>query len=157
MRYFVALSLLLLFSCKGDAPATSKLMDYDLMKHGMPIKIMAPAEPVVEASDMGIMKDVTVKGEGNYFIQITSGVATTTDVAALKSTQLMEVKNALFFDEIISEEDHGFIYRKKISEDRINHDFRYIKIQGDQEYMFQVGLMGQFSEDEVKQMYEAVK
>lgn len=50
-----------------------------------------------------------------------------------------------------------FIYRKKISEDRINHDFRYIKIQGDQEYMFQVGLMGQFSLEDVKAMYASVK
>lgn len=157
MRYFILATLFVFIGCKGETPATSNLSSYDLMKHGMPIKIMAPANPVVEASDMGIMKDVTVKGEGNYFLQITSGISATTDIAALKAQQLSEVKNALFFDEIIEEDENGFIYRKKISEDRINHDFRYIKIQGDQEYMFQVGLTGQYSLEDVQSMYASVK
>lgn len=108
MRLLFILTLFVLMGCKGDAPAVSSFDSYDLMKHGMPIKIKAPANPIVEASDMGIMKDVTVKGDGNYFVQITSGVATTSDATAIKSQQLSEVKNALFFDEILQEDENGF-------------------------------------------------
>ena len=69
----------------------------------------------------------------------------------------MKVKNSPFFSEIIKEDDNGFIFKKTISEDRINYDFRYVKIQGDKEYVFQTGLIGQFTLDDVEMMYEAVK
>jgi len=123
----------------------------------MPIKVSAPADAKVEANDMGIMKDVTVKGGDNYFLQISSGVSTTTDIAKIKADQLAEVKAAMFFDAVVEEDENGFIYRKKISEERTNHDFRYIKIQADQEYIFQTGLMGSYSLEDVKRMYESVK
>jgi len=152
----VLLSICLL-SCKGDGNTTSGLQDLDLMKYGMPIKIKAPADPVVEASDMGIMKDVTIKSGDQFYLQISSGVATTTDAAVVKSQQMLNVKGAPFFDEVLEQDDNGFIYRKKITEDRINHDFRFVKIQGDQEYIFQTGLMGQFSLEDVQAMYAAVK
>lgn len=156
MRYILIVLIAVLFSCKGGTPAVD-LSALDLMKHGMPIKIKAPADAVVVADDLGIMKDVTVKGDDNYYIQILSGLATTTDVSSIKAEQIAEVKNGPFFDEILLDEPNGFIFRKKISEDRINHDFRYIKIQGDMEYTFQTGLMGQFSEADAKAMYESVK
>ncbi len=156
MRYLLLALVALLVSCKGSTP-TADLSGLDLMQHGLPIKIKAPADAVVVADDMGIMKDVTVKGDENYYVQIISGQATTTDIPAIKAEQLAEVKNGPFFDEILLDEEHGFIFRKKISETRINHDFRYNKIQGDKEYTFQTGLMGQFSFEDVKMMYESVK
>jgi len=156
MRYLLLILVALLVSCKGGTP-TAGYSGLDLMQHGLPIKIKAPADAVVVADDMGIMKDVTVKGDDNYYVQILSGQATTTDVSAIKAEQLVEVKKGPFFEEILLDEENGFIFKKKISEDRINHDFRYTKIQGDKEYTFQTGLMGQFSFDDVKMMYESVK
>jgi len=38
-----------------------------------------------------------------------------------------------------------------------NYGFKYLKIQGDKEYIFQTGLVGNFGLDDVKVMYEAVK
>jgi len=156
IKFIIALlALSLLFACKDSSPARS-LDALDLMKHGLPIKINAPTGAEVVAEDLGFMKDVTVKGENNYFIQIISGVATTTDAAAIIAEQKKEVEAGPFFSEIISEDEHGFIFKKEITSARINYDFRAVKIQGDQEYVFQTGLMGQFSLDEVKAMYASV-
>jgi len=143
-------------ACK-DGGSSSSLPDLDLMQYGMPIKIKAPAEATVEANDMGIMKDVTIKGDGNYFLQVTSGVATTTLVKDVKAQQLLNVRTAMFFDSLVEEEDNGFIYKKQITPDRENYDFRYIKLQGDQEYIFQTGLSGKYTLEEVKKMYSSVK
>jgi len=147
----------LIVGCKADSTSSTGLVTTDLMKYGMPIKVNAPAESKIESSDLGIMKDVTVKGEGNYSLQISSGVAMTTDISSIKADQLRDVKNALYFDELVQEDEHGFIYRKKISEDRINHDFRFIKIQADQEYIFQTGLLGSYTLEDVQRMYNSVK
>ena len=153
---FVSIALFCL-GCKGESKTTAGLAEMDLMKYGMPIKIKAPPGAKVDYNDMGIMKDVTVAGDDNYSLQISSGVATTTNVASVVAEQKSYVKSAAFFDEIVHEDEYGFIYRKKISETRENHDFRYIKIQGNQEYIFQTGLMGQYSINDVKRMYDSVK
>lgn len=148
---------LLFASCKdGAAPSASNLNDLDLMSHGLPIKIKAPADAKVVAEDMGFIKDVTVKGEGNYFLQIMGSEMSTTDVTAVVNSQKEDAKKGPFFAEIVSEDASGFIFKKQVTPDRINYDFRKIKIQGDQEYIFQTGMMGSFSLDEVKAMYAAI-
>lgn len=157
MRYLIIFSLFVVYSCGPSSSAKqSNFSEMDLMKYGMPIKIHAPAESVAEGSDLGVMKDVTVKGKDNYFIQITSGLSTSTDIAGLVEAQKQEVSKSEFFEGYIQEDAHGFIFKKKIG-DRVNHDFRHIRIQGDQEYLFQTGFMGQFTLEEVQGMYEAVK
>ena len=148
---------MLLVNCKEGAAPASSLDDLDLMSHGLPIKIKAPAGAEVVTEDMGFIKDVTVKGEGNYFLQILGSEVSTTDIAAIVSSQKEAAKNSPFFSEIVSEDANGFIFKKQITPERINYDFRSIKIQGDQEYVFQMGMMGNFSLDEVKTMYAAVK
>ena len=61
------------------------------------------------------------------------------------------------FSKIVEEDEKGFIFEKKYSEDRISYDFRYVRLQGDKEFVFQTGLLGQFDLEEVKRMYEAVQ
>jgi len=145
--------LLALFSC-GDKKANKEVLD--LMKYGLPIQIQAPAEAVVKSDDMGFYKDVTVKKGDDYFLQILGTSATTTDLSALKGDQLNEVKKNPYFNKIIFEEENGFIFEKKI-DSLFNYDFRYVKIQGNNEYIFQTGLFGKFSQDAVREMYESVK
>jgi len=156
MRYLF-FTFLIIVSCKSESKVNSNLVDLDLMKYGMPLKIKAPADPVVVNEDMGVIQDVTVKGDDNYFLQITSGTATTTDVASLKESLLSDIKTTPFFSKIVEDFDNGFIYEKKISEDRLNYDFRYIKVQGNNEFVFQTGLIGSFSVEDVKMMVESVK
>ena len=39
----------------------------------------------------------------------------------------------------------------------LNYGFKYLRIQGDKEYTFQTAMVGTFSLEEAKGMYEAVK
>ncbi len=149
--------LFTLLACNSNSSSDSALESIDLMKYGLPIVIKAPVGATVESSDLGFVKDVTVKSEDNFYLQIIGGNATTTQHEAIKNEHISEVKQSEYFDEILSEDEHGFIFRKKITEKRINHDFRYIKIQGNMEYVFQTGLIGQYSLEDVQLMYKAVQ
>ncbi len=145
--------LVCLMACGGSTSEKS----LDLMKYGLPIKIAAPADAEIKSDDLGFMKDVTVKDGDQYFVQILASTATELDPKKILLNKVNEVKSGPFFSKMMLEEDHGFIFEKKIDENNINYDFRYIKVQGDQEYSFQTGLIGTFTEDDVKKMYESVK
>ena len=136
---------------------TGGLEELDLMAHGLPVKIKAPADANVEMSDLGFVKDVTVKSGDQFYLQIIGGTATTTDIAEVVAEHKQQVSNNPFFSEIVREEENGFIFKKVISEDRENYDFRYVRIQGDKEYLFQTGLVGQYTLDDVETMFKAVK
>lgn len=123
----------------------------------MPITLKAPADSEIISEDLGFMRDITVKSGDNYFIQILAGAAIKLDEAKIKEEKLAEVKNGPFFSKIVKEDDHGFIFEKKIDDKNINYDFRHIRIQGDKEYVFQTGLIGRFTQADVEKMYESVK
>lgn len=159
MNKSIFFSVILIFSfllggCKSEKK--SDLPTLDLMSYGVPISIKAPEGAEVIAEDFGIMKDVTVKGEGNYFVQISGSLATELDLAKIKQEQLDLVKEGPFFSKIVEDYENGFVFEKKV-DSRVNYDFRYIKLQGDDLYIYQTGMMGKFSEEEVKGMYESVK
>jgi len=144
----------LVFSCTEPA---AKLPEMDLMSKGLPIKIKAPEDVVVDVSDYGLMKDVTVKNDNNYYLQIFSSDAMTTDVKKIKSEKLKEVKSTDTFNKVVQDDEDGFIYEKFRSDSTINYDFRHVRLQGDKQYIFQTGLIGKFTEDEVRLMYQSVK
>jgi hypothetical protein len=151
---FCVIFLLSIFSCK-NAPE-NKYKDLDLMVYGLPIKIKAPEGAEVKVDDMGIVQDVTVKAGDDFYLQILSGVAYSFDLPAIIQKQKADVVNSKYFSKIIQEDDHGFIFEKKYSEERITYDFRCVKIQGDREYVFQTGLMGKFSLEDAQSMYASV-
>lgn len=144
---------LILAACSAE----SKYEDYDLIKHGLSIKIKAPAEPEVTVVDLGIAKDVTVKKGDDFNIQIISSGATVYNVSDIIAEKKSEVEAGPYFSQIIQEDENGFIFEKKIDEENINYDFRAVKIIGDTEYDFQTGLLGKFSKEAVVDMYKAVK
>ncbi len=154
MKYLlVILSIVFCFSCKTD-----KVSDYnnlDLLEHGMPISIKAPLDAKVTSDDLGVMKDVTVRSGDDYFVQILSSTAISLDAKAIKQTKLEEVKAGEFFSRIVEDYETGFIFEKKVGE-KLNYDFRFIKIQGDNEFIFQTGLFGTFTEKDVRAMYKSV-
>jgi len=80
----------------------------------------------------------------------------TLDKKVVMNEKLVEAKSHRYFSKIISEEDDGFIFEKNV-DGILNYDFRYVKIQGDKEFVFQTGLVGNYSEDDVKSMYASVK
>ena len=152
----IATAFILLFSaCKTDP--VSNMKPLDLMKYGIPLTVLAPDSAKVETMDLIVQNDVTIKKGDDYFIQLYASDASTTDLKKVKASQLEEVKANPYFSGIISEDDNGFVYKKQIDSTNVNYGFKYIKIQGDKEYIFQTGLIGKFSEESVMAMYDAVK
>ncbi len=154
MRILLILFGVILFISCGE-PKTS-YPDLDLMKHGLPIKIQAPIDAEVEMNDMLLMKDVTVKKDG-YYLQIFSSDAMINDISKIKQEKLNEVKSKSSFGKIIQDDANGFIFEKMRSDSTINYDFRHIRLQGDKQYIFQTGLIGKFTEQEVRNMYQSVQ
>lgn len=153
---FTLLSVALLWSCQTDGG--SNLVETDLMEHGVPVTIMAPDSAVVKARNMGtLMKDVTVKGEGNYDLQIMASSATTSDLARVKAEQLATVKTNRYFSRIVTEDEKGFLYEMALDSNNLNYNFRYIHLQGDQEIIFSAGMASTLSQEEAERIYEAVK
>lgn len=157
MKYILIpiFTLLALASCKNADPSEG-YQSLDLMQYGLPIKVKAPQDAKVESDNFGYVQDVTIKGEDNYYIQIQGGTATTTDVKSIKSGLMSDLKDAKYFSKIIEDGDFGFIYEKDLGDGHLNYDFRYVKVQGDKEFIFQRGMIGQYSLEEVKMMYNSV-
>ena len=155
--YLLSLGLTLLLSCRGEG---IKLQKLDLQPHDLPTTIMAPDSAVVQKKDYSFMKDYTIKKGDHFFIQIFEFAAPKLDAAGEKLQQLAAVKEDPFFKEILKEEDQGFIFSRQADSTDSTHlayDFRYIRILGDKELIFQTGLVGSFSLEDVKVMYKAVK
>jgi len=143
-----------LSSCKEN---TIQLSTLDLLEYGLPIKINAPEGVDVTVDDLGVWKDITVKDSLDFNLQIIASQSTTFDKSKIVADRLAEVKSGRYFSKVIEEYENGFIFEKKIDEDNINYDFRFIKLNGDREYVFQTGLLGTFSEEAVRKMYNAVQ
>lgn len=154
-RIFISISMIVLISACG--PGGASYPELDLMSHGLPIKINAPQDAEVAVDDLGIMKDVTVKGTDNYSVQIFSSEAESLDVAKLIAGLKSDIEASAFFSKIISEDESGFIYEKVIDEDFVNYDFRSVKIQGDTKYVFQAGFGGKYTQAEIEKIYNSVK
>lgn len=151
--FFVALGLLL-FKCSSDPYAgKSKL---DLLKYGIPITIIAPDSAEVVSKDLAMIKDVSVRGGDNYYIQIMASDARTTNRATVIETLKNEVKENPFFDKLIKDVKGGFIYESKIDSSNVFYGFKYVRIQGDKEYVFQNGFTGKFNLEEIEHMYDSV-
>lgn len=157
IHYLLILGLTLLMSCQSEP--TSNLKSLNLLQYGVPMSILAPDSAKVETMDLVVQKDITVKSRENddYYVQIYASDAETNDVAQIKSTQLREVKGNRYFSKIINEEEQGFIYETKLDSTNINYGFRYVYLQGDKQYVFQTGLIGTFTQEEVENMYKAVQ
>lgn len=145
---------IIMFSCKSDS--LSDMKKTELMSHGFPIAMYVPKGAVIQKTDLGVMQDLTIKAEKNYYVQIFSSDLLTLDKKVVMNEKLVEAKSHRYFSKIISEEDDGFIFEKNV-DGILNYDFRYVKIQGDKEFVFQTGLVGNYSEDDVKAMYASVK
>ncbi len=151
------LAAFIVFLGLGACSSTvQSLPDLDLMKHGLPIKIKAPENAKVNVQDMGLMKDVTVSADDGFSLQILSSDAIS-DMPSVKSDRLSEVKRHPFFSKIIEETDAGFIFEKTSPDSSKNYDFRHIRFQGDKQYLFQASMIGKFTEDQVREMWDAVK
>ena len=151
----VFICLIMIISCAKNP--TANYVDLDLMSYEMPIVIKAPADAEIKKMDLIVQRDITVKSGDDYYVQIFESDMSTSDANSVKEELLKDVQENPFFNALISEEANGFIYKTMIDSTQENYGFRYVRIQGDKEYTFQTGMIGQFTLDQVKNMYEAVK
>lgn len=155
-RFFILLaSVGLIWSCQQE-PAV-KFSSLDLTKYGVPMSIQAPDSVEIKTKDYGFSKDITVKAGEDYSIQILASEANTQDVSQVKASEMASVKQGIYFNRIVSEEPDGFIYESALDSTHLNYGFRYVRLQGGREFIFQTGLIGDFSLEDVETMYQAVK
>lgn len=155
--YFLFLALPLLFlACRKDAK--SGLKETDLLPYGIPVTILAPDSAQVKGQDLaGVYRDVTIKGKGNYSVQVLASTAEDSNLPRIKAEQLADVKANRYFQRIVREEEDGFLFETALDSTYTNYGFRYIVLQGDLEIIFQTGMVGQFTLQEAESMYEAVQ
>lgn len=143
------------WACSNNSGPDYK--ELSLLEYGFPIKIMAPDSAEVDVNDLAFMKDITIIHEpSNFSIQIMVSKASDRDEAGLLNYVKKQTELNPYFSEFVLEEDKGFIF-KNLIDSMPSFDFRYVKIKGDREYIYQTGLSTNFTEEEVRDMYESVK
>lgn len=151
------LSLVLIAVLMVSCQSKSKYNELDLMAHGVPIKIKAPENAVIKSDDIaGLFKDVTVKSGDDYYVQITSSEAFEKAIALRVAEELETVKKSAYFSKVVEQNEKGFVFEKLVN-DTPSYDFRVIRLQGNQEYVFQTGLIGSFGLEAVQDMFKAVQ
>ena len=137
---------------------SSKYSKLSLLEYGFPIDIMAPDSPVIKTFDLVVKKDITIQKGDDYLVQIFMGNATIYDAKRVKDQLLDDFReDNEYFEELILNEDQGFIYKTAVDTLNPNYGFFYVKVQGDKEFIFQPGIMADFSLEEIERMYGAVK
>lgn len=154
---FLSIIIVLSFLLNGCKQKTenSDYQTFDLMKYGFPIEINAPIQSTFKKGASGQMSDLTIASDSDFNVQIFMNNAITTDIYKTKIAQRELVRNNPYFVKITEDYDDGFIFENKV-DDKSIYDFKYVKIQGDKEFVFQAGIMGEFSEAQIKRMYEAI-
>lgn len=141
-------------ACKSDK--SSSYPTKDLLKHGFAINVKAPEDAEIKSDDFGIMQSLSIQKGNEYNIEIFKSETTTTNSKEALQGQIALVKTDPYFSKIIEEYENGIIFEKKI-DDNINYDFRYVKLVGDKEYVYQTGMVGTYTEESVRAMYNSVQ
>ena len=152
--FLFLLGSFLFIQCKTDKSANYP--SKDLLKHGFAISVKAPENAKIESDDFGIMQELTIQSGDEYNVQILKSLTNTSNLKEALDAQMKLVKGDTYFSKIIEEYENGFIFEKKIDEN-INYDFRYVKLVGEDEYVYQTGMVGTYTEESVREMYKSVQ
>ena len=145
----------MMLACQSGEPNIN-LTSKDLLEYGIPITLEVPDSAEIKAMDWGIQKDVSITDGSWYDMQIFSSKVGNHNL----ETAVKEVKEAVeegtYFSKFITEEADGFVFEMMI-DTLLNYDFRHVKVQGDNEYIFQAGMSGSYSQKQVEQLYQIAK
>ena len=111
---------------------------------------------MVETKKLGAYRVASIKKGDDYYVEIFESDAVSRDPAEIKSRLLGDVQSNQYYQKVMSEDENGFIYEIAVDSNYINYGFRYLKLQGDKEYIYQTGIGKRFTLDQVEQMYKAV-
>lgn len=141
-------------SCSSNQNEKWKLTD--LMSHGLPLKVKAPADLKVTKSSLGGSQEYKLYCDQGYGMNILVMDATSGDVQSA-ITELEEIiKQGKYFDSIVESTKDGFIYKMTVTENHSVFGFRKVQIQGDKQYVFQNPYMSKLTEGEAKELFDAV-
>ena len=152
--FFILLGCFVFIQCKSDKSANYP--SKDLLKHGFAISVKAPENAKIASDDLGIMQELTIVEGNEYNVQILKSITNTTNTKQALAGQMNLVKSDRYFSKVLEEYDNGFIFEKNI-DGNINYDFRYVKIVGEHEYIYQTGMVGTYTEENVRAMYNSVQ
>ena len=137
-------------ACNSDGLET-----ISLQKHGANIDIKIPAGAEVTSEPIGYRKQISVQ-QDKFDLIILVGDEETRTAAEIKKEKLEDVKALDIFSKIIQEDDNGFIYEINQGAGK-NYDFRYVYVKNGSSHDFRRNFVGDYTLDEVKTMYNAVK
>ncbi len=137
-------------ACNSDGLETISLQE-----HGANIDIKIPAGAEIKSEPIGFRNEITVKQDKFNIVILVKDEVTKT-AAEMKKEKLDGVKKLDIFSKIIQEDDNGFIYEINQGADK-NYDFRYIYVKNGTSHDFRRNFVGDYTLDEVKTMYNAVK
>jgi hypothetical protein len=120
-----------------------------------PIKIKAPNGFKI-VSNSGIIQEAIIEAP-DYYVQVMSSDALTTDRKALKAEALLEAKAMKEFTAIVEEGDFGFVYETTWEGNSKAYNFRYFVVNGTKVLDFRSNSINNFSKAQVQGMYAAVK
>ncbi len=159
MKYTLALLFAGLFfaSCQQD-----ELADWypvDLNSYGIPARLLVPDSSAldIKVNDLGIMQDITVQAGEGYSLQIFAAKAGSSSASQILREQKKEVEEQSLFSRMVEEYSDGFIFENRIDSATTSFDFRKVKMENGQEYIFRTGLLGLFTEEQVRKMYQAIE
>ena len=158
MKYFLYsmfIAAFCLLSCSADP--SNQWEETNLIEYGVPLKIQAPDSIEVKVGKLGDMQDATIKGPGGYSLQIFGMNISTTQLSTLVSEQRDLVQDEAYFKKFEDEWPAGFMYSTQIDSSKVSYDFRHIKVQGDKQYVFQAGIYGSKSKEQIQRLITAVR
>ncbi len=147
--------LIFFYSCGQDG-STKNLSERNLLEYGVPITIRAHDSAEIRMIDWGVQKDISIVDTLGYNMQIFSSKASHHQMDKAISELRSSVTEGVYFSRMTHEDPDGFIFEMKI-DSLISYDFRHLKIQGDREYLFQAGLSGSFTEEQINYLYDIAK
>lgn len=148
--------LLSIFLACQSGHGDLNLQEKDLLEYGVPITIQVPDSAEIKSMDWGIQKDISISGAPGYSLQIFSSQATTHNLSNAISDLKQTVEDGVYFSKFVLEESDGFIFEMMI-DTVVNYDFRHLKIQGDNEYLFQAGMSDSFTREQIEVLYQVAK
>ena len=122
---------------------------------GLDLTLMVPDSARVHVKEYGPIRDFTVSDGERFSLQIFEFQSPTGDTAGEKLRQLNTARQDPLFREVVREDDHGFIYAMQADSASVDFDFRYVRMIGDRELIFQTGLVGRYALEDVERMYAA--
>lgn len=155
LSFVSVFALFLLISC-GSSPEAG-WPETNLIEHGVPITIKAPEGLEVSKKALGFQQDITLTKGTDYLLQIfVSDAIVSNQEDALKAQKEL-VEDNPYFQKLVVDEPAGFIFENQVDSSYATYGFRYVKLMGGKEYIFQEGLLGSTDLDAVKSMYAGVK